>query len=376
MVYQIIIALLLSLAALNMALNLLRLQTPPRNVVLPDPVPLVSVIVPARNEAKNIGACVASLMAQDYPLFEIIVLEDRSEDGTAEVVGQVAAGDSRVRLIHGGPLPDGWAGKPWACRQAADAATGEWLLFTDADTVHAPDMLRRSLSLAIRGKVSMLSGFPRQVTPWFCPRAVIPMIYFIIFSWAPLWLLHRLKMPSVAIGQFLLFPRDFYRTMGGHEVVKNRIIEDLYLGMEVSRRGGRHLAVDLSDIVSCRMYGDLGEVWLGLTRTLYGVSAISPLALAGLLVAGSACFLGPFLWLGHLLMASSAPAWAPLVLLQVILLFIMRRAVDARFRESWLTTLTFPAGIVLIIAVVISGMARQLGRRGVYWKNRPYGKGT
>ncbi|RJO62532.1 MAG: glycosyltransferase [Dehalococcoidia bacterium] len=379
MIYQVAIALLLSLALLNLALNMRSLKVPRRNATVPHPAPLVSIIVPARNEEANIGPCLASLIKQDYPNFEIIVLDDNSEDATAAVVRLLSEGNSRVHLIDGEPLPAGWAGKPHACLQAARQAGGEWLLFTDADTIHSPDMLRRTLALAVETRVALLSGFPRQLTEPLSQKIAIPMIYFIILSLAPLWWLHRSSRPvaSVAIGQFLLFTREAYWGIGGHEAVKKRITEDLYLGAEIAKKGGRHLAVDLSDLVSCRMYSSFSAVWDGLTRAIYAVSSISLAGLAGLLILGYISFLAPFYWLWKMAFDSAfPPVWGPLVIFQVALLFIMRRWVDARFKESLLSTILFPLGITFIIAVAINGMARQLAGTGVSWKNRVYDKGS
>ena len=137
MLYQIIIALLLTLCLLNLALNMKSLRVPPRKASLKNP-PMVSVIVPARNEEANIGNCLESLVRQDYPDFEIIVVDDNSEDATARVAQSIAQRDHHVRVLCGEPLPAGWAGKPYACFQAAQQAKGDWLLFTDADTTHCP----------------------------------------------------------------------------------------------------------------------------------------------------------------------------------------------------------------------------------------------
>jgi len=377
MLYQIIISLFLSLFLLNLTLNLKSLRVPRRNAKIPDPAPLVSILVPARNEEKNIGHCLESLLRQDYTNFEVVVLDDNSEDATAEVVRRTAATDSRIRLVTGKPLPEGWSGKPYACYQAAKQARGNWLLFVDADTTHSPDMLRRTLELAIESKATLISGFPRQITTSLSQKIAVPMIYFILMSLVPMWWLHRSskKLPSVAYGAFFLFPADAYWGFGGHEAVKSRILEDIWLGLEVSRHGGRHLAVDLSDVVACHMYSNLGTTWEGLTRCLYGVSAMSVAALSGLLVVGYITLLAPLYWLWKELFASaSLPLWGPLVIFQVMLLFIMRGLVDSRFKESLLSTLLYPLGITFIVAVVIYGMALQVTGASVSWKKRVYHK--
>lgn len=268
MLYQILILAGLSLFMLNLTLNLATLRLPRRQAALHSPAPLVSVLVPARDEAGNIGACLESLMRQDYPSFEVVVVDDNSEDDTAAIVFRLAARDSRIRLVSGQPLPEGWAGKPFACLQAARQARGQWLLFVDADTVHTPDMLRRVIALAMESGVSMLSGFPRQLATSLAQKTAIPMMYFVVLAWAPLWWLHRSKrpLPSVAVGQFLLFPAEFYWRMGGHAAVSSRIMEDVWLGVEVTRHGGRHLAVDLSPVVACHMYDSVGAMWEGIVK--------------------------------------------------------------------------------------------------------------
>jgi chlorobactene glucosyltransferase len=283
MLYQLIIAAALAIFLANLLLNLKNIRKPDIASRPPHPAPLISVLVPARDEEENIGDCLESLQKQDYPDFEILVLDDNSADRTAEIVAGLAAQDERVRLISGEPLPEDWAGKPFACYQLAKAARGEWLLFVDADTVHAPHMLRSVLDLALKSKASMLSGFPRQLASTLPLKIVMPLMYFVILGWLPLWWLQRAKTPkpSLAIGQFLLFPRDEYWRMGGHKAVQSRIAEDVWLGIEVCRHGGRHVAVDLSSVVECNMYRNIGAAWHGLGRSIYSVTAMSPLGCSG-----------------------------------------------------------------------------------------------
>ena len=193
MLYQVIILVGLAVFLTNLILNLKSLKTPDANSKVPQPAPLISVLVPARDEEENIRTCLESLQKQDYPNFEILVLDDNSTDNTAAIVSEMAAKDSRIRLIRGEPLPEDWAGKPFACYQLAQEAKGLWLLFVDADTIHEPHMLRSVLALAIEQKTSLLSGFPRQLANSLPQKIVIPVIYFILLGWMPLWWLHRAR---------------------------------------------------------------------------------------------------------------------------------------------------------------------------------------
>jgi chlorobactene glucosyltransferase len=227
MLYQVIIAAGLVIFLLNLILNLRSLKKPRRDSKILDPAPLVSILIPARDEEANIRTCLESLQKQDYPNFEVIVLDDNSVDNTAVIIDELAEKDSRIRLFRGEPLPEDWAGKPFACHQLAQKARGSWLLFVDADTTHASHMLRSVLSIAMKLKTSLLSGFPRQLANSLPQKVAIPVLYFVIMSWVPLWWLHRSRhpRPSLAIGQFLLFPRDEYWRIGGHRAVKSRILE-------------------------------------------------------------------------------------------------------------------------------------------------------
>lgn len=161
MLYHLIIAAGLVGFVLNLFFNFRALKRPRRDSPLPESPPLVSVLIPTRDEEANIEACLKSLQNQDYPNFEILVLDDNSTDNTAKIVERMAAEDMRIRLFMSEPLPEGWVGKSFGCYQLAQKARGSWLLFVDADTIHAPHMLRSVLALAIESKTGLLSGFPR-----------------------------------------------------------------------------------------------------------------------------------------------------------------------------------------------------------------------
>ncbi|MDH5695383.1 MAG: glycosyltransferase [Dehalococcoidia bacterium] len=377
MLYHLIIAGGLIVFVFNLIFNFRTLKRPRNDSSIPEPAPLVSVLIPARDEEANIEVCLKSLQNQDYPNFEILVLDDDSSDNTANIVEQMASEDNRIQLIRSGPLPEGWVGKPFACYQLAQRARGSWLLFVDADTIHAPHMLRSVLTLALKFKPALLSGFPRQLANSLAQKVAIPVLYFVIMSWLPLWWLHRSKKPkpSLAIGQFLLFPREEYWRIGGHKTVKSRIMEDVWLGVEINRHGGRHIAIDLSPVVSCNMYRSLGAMWEGFIKWIYSVAALSRAALVVLIVAGYAFFLAPFYWLWKELFVVSTPTgWGSIVIFQVTVIIIMRWLVDKRFREPIVSTFLHPLGFSFLILTGLYAGSRQAVGAGVRWKKRLYGK--
>jgi len=316
---------------------------------------------------------------QDYTNFEIIVLDDNSEDRTAELVEAMAAKDDRIRLIKGAPLAVGWAGKPFACYQLAEKARGSWLMFIDADTTHATHMLRSTMALALELKPSLLSGFPRQMAESLPEKIVLPLMYFVIMSWLPLWWLHRSggTRPSLAIGQFLLFLREDYWRIGGHMAVQDKILEDVWLGVETVKHGGRHIAIDLSTVFYCRMYKDVGGIWEGFVKWIYSVTALSPLAIIGLLAAALVFYMAPFYYLWNAFLSAAAPTdWRFIVVFQVAMVIFMRWVVDHHFRQSLLSTFLHPLGFSFLIATGLYGGWREVVGLGVRWKERLYGEAS
>jgi len=377
MLYQLIIAAGLASFLLNLVLNLRSLKKPLENSTITEPAPFVSILIPARDEEVNIGACLESLQKQNYPNFEIIVLDDSSSDNTASIVSRMAAKDNRLLLIKGGPLPEGWAGKPFACYQLAKKAKGSWLLFVDADTTHAPHMLRSVLSLAIKLRLDLLSGFPRQLATSLFQKMAIPVLYFVILSWFPLWWFQRANQPrpSLAIGQFLLFNREAYWRIDGHRAVKSRILEDVWLGIEIKRHGGRHIAADLSKVVRCHMYHSIGAMWEGFIKWIYSVASLSPGVLVGLMVAGYLFFLAPFYWLWNGVFIAATPTdWLTIVIFQVAIILLMRWLVDSHFKEPAISTLLHPLGFSFLFLACLNAGARRATGIGVHWKKRLYAK--
>ncbi len=224
-------------------------------------LPSVSVIVPARNEAPNISTLLQSLVTQEYPDFEILVVDDRSDDGTPELVKATARGNATsLRLIPGETLPHGWFGKPWACLQGARQAKGEVLLFTDADTHHGPQLLLEAVAAMEAEGADVLTLLGRQVMGSFWERLLQPQFFMLLAARYP-----RVGRPrsqrrwrhAIANGQYLLFRQDVYAAMGTHEVVKGEVVEDMRLA-QLLVKGGWRVLVREGRGLRTRMYHSLG----------------------------------------------------------------------------------------------------------------------
>jgi hypothetical protein len=238
-------------------------------------------------------------------------------------------------------------------------------------------MLRSALAQALKLDSSLLSGFPRQLATSLPQKAAIPILYFIILSWFPLWWLQRSRKsgPSLAIGQFLFFPREEYWRIGGHEAVKSRILEDVCLGIEISRHGGRQVAVDLSPAVSCNMYHNVGSMLEGFIKWIYSVLAFSPAALVVMMSAAYVFFLLPFYSLWRELFVVAAPTGLRTIIIsQVGVILFMRWLVDSRFKEPVISVFLHPLGLSFLFVASFCAIFRRAVGAGVRWKERIYSR--
>lgn len=228
----------------------------------------VSVLLPVRNEEHHVIACLASILGQRWvPDLEVIVLDDGSEDRTAELLARVD--DPRVRICKGAPLPEGWLGKPWACQQLADAATGETFVFLDADVRLASSGL--AATVAMLADLDLVSPYPRQQAGSFAERLVQPLLQWTWLTFLPLRLAETSPRPSLAAanGQLIAVKRAAYQAAGGHEAVRGEVIEDVALLRAVKRSGGRGTVVDGTALATCRMYDTGHALADGYTKSLW-----------------------------------------------------------------------------------------------------------
>lgn len=339
--------------------------------------PKVSLLVPARNEELNIEACVASLLDQRYPDFEVIVLDDHSGDGTLAALGRIVATPSgaKLRVIEGRPLPAGWHGKAWACQQLGEAATGELLLFTDADTRHQPDALPRAVEAMQRSGAGMLSLTPAQQMESFWEKLIVPLVYHILFSYLPIAMVSKSRSPAFcyAIGQFILFRHEAYERIGGHRSVCKNIVEDVWLCKAVKRSGGKVAAFDGTGVVSCRMYRGFGEVWQGFSKNLFAGLGNNVFGLFALMALVALLYLAPY---GFFVTSalhgdrSLALFWLPLV--QIAVALVIRLIIALKFRQPLWSALLHALSQVMLLLIAANSFRLSVFGKGPEWKGRNY----
>lgn len=337
-------------------------------------MPFLSIVVPARNEERQIEDCLRSLLAQRYPRFEVIAVDDRSEDRTAQILENIAASDKRLRVVMGEPLPDGWIGKPWAVAQGANAARGEWLLFTDADTLHEPLAAASAVCYAIQTQTRVLGLLPAQRFETPAERIVLPAILWMIgFAVGSLEAINDMKRTDAAIfnGQFVLFEREAYDALGGHAAVCDSIAEDFEFARIIKRDGRfRSRLAGAPDLVSTRMYRSFSEIWDGFSKNLYVAAQDAPdKAVAGIIALAAISPIPEFLLLRAILKRRPGKA-----LRMAVLIAATATAAEVGMRRSRFprgSGAFFPLGVATMLAIFLNSM--RLDRTGrVAWRGSEY----
>jgi len=367
-VFSIVFLVALMLIALSNTRNFKRLGDYPSCAWLPR----VSILVPARNEEQNIAGCVVSLLAQNYPDFEVIVLDDDSTDRTWDILKALAANDRRMKIIKGRPLPAGWIGKHWACHQLARAARGELLLFTDADTRHHPQTLRRAVAAFHAEGADFLTALPREEAHTWGERLTIPIMAFGISSFLPMKLAHRSRWPalSLSVGQFMLFSREAYHAVGGYRAVRQCVLDDVELGRRIKAYGLQWRIVDASGYVTCRMYTNLSEIYEGFSKNLYATFRKSLLIYIPVWVWLSLVFIFPVVLLGLALSGAYVPE--PMVLLALITVgcsIVLWGMTHLRFRYPIYLAFLYPVSVFLWVLMAVRSMLMTIARQNT-WKGR------
>jgi len=329
----------------------------------------VSVLVPARNESRNIQACLDSLTAQKKGIKEIIVLDDGSTDGTGEMVQAMMSQDSRLRLITGQELPGGWTGKCWACHQLAEAATGDYLLFTDADTIHEPDSIFRAWNTMEERKMDLLSLWPRQITETVAEKLIIPFMEIMLLVFFPHWMPGHTSILGAACGQFVMFRKGSYEKLGGHQSVKSHMVEDIALARRArstAMRVGNH---DGRGHLSCRMYQNYGEIVEGFSKNLRTSCDDQFIVFLGLHGSLHLYFLLPLFQVP--LIPFLPVEFGIIVGLQVVLIFLMRMVLMIARGHHLISVILHPVGQLLWLRIAWNSWL-ETKRGKLRWKGRHY----
>ncbi len=346
-----------------------------------DRLPPVTILVPARNEAARIGSCLGSILRLDYPNLDVVVIDDGSTDGTSEVARRAAAGDGRLTVVQAGPLPAGWVGKNHALWQGQAAARGDWLLFTDADTLHAPASLRLAVGEALARGAGLLSLTGRQQAVSVVERLVQPLVFEFLARRFPLAAVNDPADPRAAAnGQYLLVARQLYDRIGGHAAVKGDLLEDVALARLAKLAGARVVFLAAPDLVTVRMYEGAGALWEGWTKNLADLAGGPRAALAeaaALILRG----VGPVAGLAAGLAALAVGRWdlaaGPLLFAAAGLPALAAEGARlARLAGTPPPTgLMAPAGAALTAALFARSAWRRSGGRQVAWRGRRYAAG-
>jgi chlorobactene glucosyltransferase len=325
----------------------------------------VSVLIPARNEEKNIQRCIEALQQQDYSQLEILVLNDQSNDHTTNLVNQIAQNDERIRLIEGAPLPSGWIGKNWACHQLSQLAAGEIIIFTDADNYHAVNAVRLTVGWMQHYNLSMFSAFPQQLTLTFFEKLIVPVIDLILYASLVLWLTYYTHFPSLAAanGQWLAFKREDYQKIGGHQVVKHQIVEDVEFSRLVKRKGLKILTTAGTSVIFARMYSTFKEIWQGFSKNLFGLVSKNTIAFLTIQLGFLFVHILPFvmIYMDKLHFLS---------LMAILLIFCLRFILAFRYKNPVIISiLLHPVSILLIILIGLNSLYQaKFGQ--INWKGR------
>ncbi len=331
----------------------------------------VTVLIPARNEEAGIAACVSSVLASQWSKLEVIVMDDNSTDRTYEICEEIAASDSRLKVMKGRELPMGWNGKQRACWKMALAASGDWLLFLDADVRLSEDAIARLVHAAQSGETDLLSGFPKQLTETWLEKFLIPMMHFLLLGYLPLQRMRSSLRPEYAAGcgQLFFARRTAYMTCEGHKAICNSRHDGIKLPRVFRKLNFKTDVFDASDLASCRMYHSAGQVVRGLLKNATeGIAHPKTIWIFTILLAGAAILPLASLIVG---LVWSWDKWVMLELgIATLLSYVPRALAAQRFGQSWLGVAFHPMAVLVFLCLQWLALLASLVGIQISWRGR------
>jgi chlorobactene glucosyltransferase len=332
--------------------------------------PLVSVMIPARNEEKNIERCLNSLRNQEYRNYEILVIDDNSTDNTPGILKRIAAEDKRIRVFRGKPLPDDWFGKPFALHQLSQKAKGEILLFTDADTIHSPASVSWAVSNITGLKTDMVSGYVGQIFLSFGEVVTVPIMFFLTGFVIPLFLNRFVKVHffTSAIGQYIAIRRKVFDAIGGFENFKKKTSEDIYMARFVKRQGYQTRFLNISEYVKCRMYDGYRSAVEGIGKNIFDFLGKNSILLLVIAMAVFFFLFFPFPLLFFCLAQNSH--WTTHIFVVNALYTLTWVFMFLGQRLNWWYGFLWPLMFLNLLYMAFWSWFRTVSGRGFLWKGR------
>jgi len=331
----------------------------------------ISILIPARNEASSIGPALEAILQNDHPGFEVLVLDDHSEDDTASIVQAIAERDPRVRLVESKELPVGWNGKQHACWQLANQSQSDWLLFLDADVRLSKDAISRCVAEQKRRQAPLISGFPMQETGTLAEKMLIPLMHYVLLGYLPI---NRMRSTlgvglAAGCGQLFFANRQIYMSVGGHSTIRDSRHDGIQLPRAFRRAGHRTDIFDATDIARCRMYTSTQQVCNGLLKNATEGIANSRLIVPfSILLIGGSILPSVLLAFGYALGASLTAMI--LLFIAFAIGFIPRLIAIKRFRQSTLGAMLHPIGVLWFVVLQwVALIRKQLGLT-TKWRGR------
>ena len=336
--------------------------------------PYISICIPARNEERDIKKCVESLLNQDYPNFEIIVVDDNSSDSTAKIVCSMAEEYSNLKVFAGAQLESGWAGKPYALHQAYQKSNGQYLLFTDADLIYKSNALKAVMHTMVYKELDLLTLMPAAIFGSFWERAVQPVIFGFIASLTNFQKVNNAGHQSaMGFGAFLLFKKESYQKIGGHLSVANEILEDIMIAKKAKFNGLSILVADGKHLFSIRMYHSMKEIWVGWRKNIFLAMKKSVLRAFYYMVMVLCFLLTPYIVVMCNLWMGTGNLWLGISLLGPALSLAAGLGLCHELGLERKNVFLFPLGAIVMVVIMFNSMVQTLLLERTEWRGRTYG---